>query len=209
MLTFAVVLSTGRTPSLVPGHPLIAISTAASYLAAGAFAWWRIRKMGGALRPLLRTDVRVILIGTSALILVRAALVVQLLATHQTKHVQSGFEKFDVVSKVPTLTAISIVLTAATLVVVGPVVEEILFRGLLFGALAPRIGVIAGAIISAVLFGAVHGDPVLFPTLAALGLVAALAYAATGNLLVPIVLHALNNALGALFLITGSLNHHG
>ena len=53
-----------------------------------------------------------------------------------------------------------------------------------------------------------HGDPVLFPTLAALGFVNALAYAATGNLWVRIILHALNNALGAALLIAASLHHH-
>ena len=67
--------------------------------------------------------------------------------------------------------------------------------------MAGRIGIIAGAILTAIIFGLVHGDPVLFPTLAALGLVTALAYAATGNLWVPITLHILNNALGAAFLV--------
>jgi membrane protease YdiL (CAAX protease family) len=54
------------------------------------------------------------------------------------------------------------------------------------------------------LFAGIHGDAVLFPTLAGLGFVWALSYAATGNLAVPIVLHAANNAVGALALIAGS-----
>ena len=54
--------------------------------------------------------------------------------------------------------------------VLAPIVEEMIFRGLLFGALAPRLGIIASALITALIFGAVHGDLVLFPTLAALGL---------------------------------------
>jgi membrane protease YdiL (CAAX protease family) len=91
-------------------------------------------------------------------------------------------------------------------VVIAPIIEEIVFRGLLFGALAARLGIVGSALVTAVLFGAVHGDPILFPTLAALGFVAALAYAATGNLWVAIILHALNNALGAIFLIGTSLH---
>ena len=91
------------------------------------------------------------------------------------------------------------------LVAIGPLVEEMVFRGLLFGALAPRIGVLLGALVSALLFGLAHGDPVLFPALAALGFVNALLYARTANLTVPVALHGLSNALGAAFLIASSL----
>ena len=52
-----------------------------------------------------------------------------------------------------------------------------------------------------------HGDAILFPTLAALGFVSAIAYAATGNLWVSVTLHAFNNAIGAVFHITTSLHH--
>ncbi len=147
-------------------------------------------------RRLRGGDVRAILIGTGALFVVRIGTAFQLVATHQTNHVQSGFEHFDVVGKAPDITVLSIALAALAMVVVAPVAEELLFRGLLFGALAPRIGVLAAALVSAVLFGAAHGDPILFPTLAALGFVSAIAYAATGNLWVSVTLHALNNAVG-------------
>jgi membrane protease YdiL (CAAX protease family) len=53
-----------------------------------------------------------------------------------------------------------------------------------------------------------HGDPVLFPWLVTVGLVNAFAYAATGNLAVPVVLHALTNCLGATILIESSLRAH-
>ena len=105
------------------------------------------------------------------------------------------------------MTTLSIALILLATVVLAPIVEEMIFRTFLFGALAPRMGVFAGAIVTALLFGAVHGDLVLFPTLAALGFIAALAYAATGNLWVSIALHALNNALGAAVLVAGSLHH--
>jgi hypothetical protein len=203
------VLSSGTTPSTKPGHPLETLAELFFYAAAGAFLWMHLRPIS---RSLLRkptaSDVRAILIGIVALFLVRVATAVQLVATHQTKHVQSGFEHFDVVTRLPLVTALGIVLTVIVSVIVGPVVEEIAFRGLLFGALAPRLGVLAGALVSALVFGAIHGDLVLFPTLAALGFVAAIAYAATRNLLVPITLHMLNNAVGALVLVNSSLHHH-
>jgi membrane protease YdiL (CAAX protease family) len=209
VLVLVVIIATGRTPSTNPGHPLTVAIEVIFYAACGSFAWWRLRTTGrNPLRKPTGHDIRVILIGIAALVLVRTALVVQLMATHQTKHVQTGLEHFDVVTKNPTITAIGVALTLLTLVVLGPIVEEIVFRGLLFGALAPRLGVLAAALITALLFGAIHGDLVLFPALAALGFIAALAYAATGNLVVAIALHTINNSLGAAVLVTKSLQHH-
>jgi membrane protease YdiL (CAAX protease family) len=191
VLIFAAVLATGTTPSLKPGHPLLAATELIFYAAAGWFAWWRLRATNAPrFHPLHAHDMRAILLGLAALFVVRIGTTLQLMLTNQTNHVQAGFEHFDVVSKVPSFTAISVTLAVVTMVAAAPVVEEIVFRGLLFGALAPRLGVLASALITAILFGAAHGDPILFPTLAALGFVAALAYAATGNLWVSITLHA-------------------
>ena len=207
IVTVATLLITGKPPDINPGHPFLASTEALVYVASGAFAWSRLRRMGrNPFRRLTAHDVRTILLGVAALMIVRVGTAAQLILTHQTKHVQSGFEHFDVVSKVPATTYISIALAVLTAVILAPIVEELLFRGLIFGALAPRLGVLASALITALLFGAIHGDAILFPTLAALGFVAALAYAATANLWVAVILHSLNNALGMFFLIGASLH---
>jgi hypothetical protein len=209
VLTIAVVLATGRAPSVTPGHPFAAAIELTMYAAAGSFAWWRLRTAGrNPFGPLHAHGVRTVLLGVSALVVLRVGTGIQLVLTHQTKHVQAGFEHFDVVTHAPAFTAIGVTLGVVTMVLVAPLVEEIIFRGLLFGALVQRMGVLASALVTALIFGVIHGDPVLFPTLAALGFVTALAYAATGNLWVPITLHALNNALGAVFLVGASLQHH-
>jgi membrane protease YdiL (CAAX protease family) len=209
VLMVAAILTTGKMPSTNPGHPLLAVAEVVFYAAGGWFAWWRLRAMGKhVFRTLTRHDVRAILIGIAALFVLRFGTGVLLVLTDQTKHVQSGFEHFDVKTTVPAITTLSTGLAILTLVFIGPIVEELVFRGLLLGALASRLGVLASALITALLFGAVHGDLVLFPSLAALGLVAAFAYAGTGNLWVSIILHALNNSLGAAVLIATSLNKH-
>lgn len=206
LLIFLIVLVTGKAPSTAAGHPLNAIIGIVFYVATGAIAWRRLRGSSDShVRAPNRRDVRAILIGVGALFVVHIATGVQLVMTHQTNHVQAGFEHFSVAARTPTLTIASVTLTVLTLVVLAPVVEEMVFRGLIFGALAPRINVLAAAIVSALLFGLVHGDPILFPTLAALGFINALVYANTGNLIVPITLHALNNAIAATFLIASSL----
>jgi membrane protease YdiL (CAAX protease family) len=209
VLMVAAILITGKMPSTNAGHPLVAGGELVFYAVSGWFAWWRLRRLGArAFRALTRSDAGAILIGVGALVAVRFATGVVLVLTDQSKHVQSGFEHFDVKTAVPAVTTISTALAILTMVIVGPLVEEMVFRGLLLGALASRLGVFAGALISALLFGAVHGDAVLFPTLAALGLISAFAYARTGNLWVSVILHGLNNALGAGFLIAESLNKH-
>jgi membrane protease YdiL (CAAX protease family) len=206
---FAVVLATAHAPSMNAGHPVVAAAEVVFYAAGGWFAWWGLRKTN--LRPfrgLTSRDGRVILIGVAALFAARVGMGIQLVLTNQTKHVQAGFEHFDVTSKTPGITTIAVSLAVLSLVVIAPIVEEIVFRGLLFGALAGRLGVLGSAIVTALLFGAVHGDPVLFPSLAAIGFIGALAYAATGNLWVSVALHAANNALGAVFIVASSLTKH-
>jgi membrane protease YdiL (CAAX protease family) len=210
ILAIAAYTGTHKAPSINPGDPFILAIELLSYVFGGWFAWSQLRRGGRTVfRRLSSRDVRTILYGVGALIVVRIATGLLLAATHQTNHVQTGFEHFDVTSKVPGVTALAIALTVLTAVVVAPLVEEIVFRGLLFGAFAARTGVLAGAFIVALLFGAAHVDVVLFPTLAALGFISALAYAASGNLWTSVTLHALNNAVGAAALIAMTYGHHG
>jgi membrane protease YdiL (CAAX protease family) len=202
----AAVLTLGTLPATTPGHALLSLVEIVFYAAGGWFAWNRLCAVRGMpFRRLTAADVRVMALSIGALLMVRAATVLELLLTNQTKHVQSGFEHFSVATRVPALTVISVGLAVFGMVVLGPLVEEIVFRGLLFGALAQRLGVLGAAALSAILFGAVHGDLVLFPSLAALGFVAALSYAATGNLTVPLLVHVFNNAFASAILVAGSL----
>jgi hypothetical protein len=127
-LVVTVMAITGRTPSVNSGHPLAVAIGVIFYAACGALAWRQLRtSRSNPIRKPTGRDIRVILIGVAALVLVRIAMVAQLMATHQTKHVQAGLENFDVVTKNPTITAISVSLTVFTLVVLGPIIEEIFF----------------------------------------------------------------------------------
>lgn len=81
--------------------------------------------------------------------------------------------------------------------VMAPLAEELFFRGFLYGGLR-KYGVPIAAIVSGLLFGAVHigGSPIGFLVpLAALGIILALLYERTGSLYPPIALHALNNSI--------------
>lgn len=87
-------------------------------------------------------------------------------------------------------------------VVIAPVVEETLFRGVLFTSLLKGRSFASAALLSGLYFALVHVHaPSLLPLLA-LSVAFSAAYAATGSLLTPIVMHALFN-LTSLLLFLG------
>ena len=73
-----------------------------------------------------------------------------------------------------------------------PIVEEILFRRLLFGVLRP-LGKAAAMLATAALFAAAHGFLYGLPALFGLGLIFQWQYLHTGNLLTPAATHIVYN----------------
>lgn len=81
-------------------------------------------------------------------------------------------------------------------IVSAPIVEELVYRGLLFRALS-RFGLWPAAIGSGAIFGAVHASAVPWQSLlplAVLGIGLALLYHVTGSIIAPIGMHAAFNA---------------
>ena len=80
-------------------------------------------------------------------------------------------------------------------VIVAPVVEEFIFRGLLLTRWSLKWGATPGILVSSLVFALLHGNPV---GIFAFGVVMSLLYIRTRTLLVPIAAHSLNNlvALG-------------
>jgi uncharacterized protein len=91
-------------------------------------------------------------------------------------------------------------MVALLAVVVAPFVEEVIFRGVLFRALADRINLPVGLVLSSVIFAGIHIEVVASQPFALLGLftvgfLLALAYHLTGNLMVAVLGHAVFNAI--------------
>lgn len=84
------------------------------------------------------------------------------------------------------------VLLIVSVVVVAPVVEEFIFRGILLHRWGVKWGVRTAIVITSCLFGLLHSNLL---GLFVFGVVMALLYLTTRSLLVPTVAHALNNAL--------------
>ncbi len=82
--------------------------------------------------------------------------------------------------------------------ILAPIVEEVLFRGLLQKSLAQKMPFWAAIILSALVFGAVHYDYYAFPVLAMMGAIFGLLYHLTGSLRVTILAHLINNSAALL-----------
>lgn len=85
-------------------------------------------------------------------------------------------------------------LTAVSVVVCAPLMEEILFRGLFYGVAKRFTHPAYAAVAVSVFFGAVHGNFLSLIPLTLLGLMFTMAYERTRSLLVPVVMHAFFNA---------------
>jgi membrane protease YdiL (CAAX protease family) len=94
-------------------------------------------------------------------------------------------------------TALLLVASALLTTVIAPICEETLFRGYIFAALSKWKGWLPGAVLTGILFGAVHvgSAPVedLVP-LGVLGFALCFLYRRTGSLYPCIAVHSLNNS---------------
>lgn len=95
---------------------------------------------------------------------------------------------------------------AVSAIVFAPVAEEAFFRGFLFPGIARFAGVAAGVVLSGVLFGLAHlvGNPTLWKSAAQfslIGIVFALAYWKSGNLLSTVLAHTLFNTIGVIAIV--------
>jgi membrane protease YdiL (CAAX protease family) len=99
------------------------------------------------------------------------------------------------------------VLFALGVVVLGPVVEELLYRGLLLRGLARRLPPTVAVLASALVFALVHvigdtGAGPIVPALFALGVLAGWRALETGSLSQPILLHSGFNLVTAILILS-------
>ena len=106
----------------------------------------------------------------------------------------------------------AIALFALYAVIVAPLTEELVFRGLLYRAIRDRLGVAVGAVLSAIPFGLIHyvgGQPwrdvlTLQLTMVVTGVGLALIYERRKTLVADIAGHAAFNLLAVILIATGS-----
>jgi hypothetical protein len=88
-----------------------------------------------------------------------------------------------------------------TAIVVAPVVEESLFRGILYPMIKQRGSAMLALSSTSLLFGAIHGNVMTFVPLTFFAVVVTLLYEKTDTLLAPIVSHAVFNTVNFVIFI--------
>jgi membrane protease YdiL (CAAX protease family) len=86
------------------------------------------------------------------------------------------------------------------IVLIGPVMEEIVFRGIILTRLAVKWDLKRAILISSLFFGLLHGDDGGVGAFV-FGVIMAVLYVKTRTLAIPIILHMLNNAIGYGFML--------
>jgi uncharacterized protein len=79
--------------------------------------------------------------------------------------------------------------------VIGPILEEIVFRKIIFGSLHKRLNFFFSALISSVIFALAHMEPQHILLYSAMGFTFAYLYVKTKHILVPIFAHVAMNTL--------------
>lgn len=82
--------------------------------------------------------------------------------------------------------------------IVAPIVEEIVFRQIIFGSLYKKVNFFWAALISAFVFGIIHGEPEHILIYSSMGFVLAYLYVKTKRILVPIIVHMTLNSISVL-----------
>lgn len=85
----------------------------------------------------------------------------------------------------------------------APVLEELLCRGVVLGSCRQKWGVIYAWIVSSLFFGILHLAPLLVVNACIMGLILGYLYIATESIWMPILLHAFNNLISYLLLVSG------
>lgn len=78
-------------------------------------------------------------------------------------------------------------------VIIAPIIEEIIFRGIFFNLLAEKRSIRFAMWVSAIIFSLLHG--IVFLGVLVIGLVLAYVYHVSGDIRYPMLLHGLNNFL--------------
>lgn len=81
---------------------------------------------------------------------------------------------------------------------IAPILEEIVFRKIIFGFFYKRMNFFFAALLSALIFGFIHGEPQHILIYGSMGFVFAYVYVATKRLITPILVHIGMNSIAVI-----------
>ncbi|MBS3681255.1 CPBP family intramembrane metalloprotease [Ornithinibacillus massiliensis] len=83
--------------------------------------------------------------------------------------------------------------------IIAPILEEVIFRKIIFASLYKRTNFFIAALISALIFGIIHGEPEHILIYASMGFVFAFLYVKTKKIIVPIIVHMTLNSISVIY----------
>lgn len=105
--------------------------------------------------------------------------------------IKMGSENTQHILRIIDLFPLAIIVTS----IIGPILEEIVFRKIIFGVLHKRFNFFISALISSVIFALAHQEPVHILLYSAMGFTFAFLYVKTGRIAVPIFAHVTMNTM--------------
>jgi len=132
-----------------------------------------------------------------ALMSLSAQFLIALVVRDLLPQVPSGIRE-DTPALLPWANFSGMVVAVVMLVIVGPVLEEILYRGILLNHWKSRLGVRAAVVLSTILFALVH-EQVLWAI--CFGFLLSFVYLRTGSLWISIGVHSLNNTVALVWMV--------
>jgi membrane protease YdiL (CAAX protease family) len=103
--------------------------------------------------------------------------------------IEYGSQNTEFLVEIAKVTPIFIIVTS----IIGPILEEIIFRKILFGTLHKRFNFFIAALLSSVIFAIVHMDFMHLLIYTAMGFTFAFLYVKTKRIIVPIITHVVMN----------------
>jgi hypothetical protein len=130
-----------------------------------------------------------------------SSLLIERTLPHRWDRLLEEFQRLSSIQELlfrPLHTPAGLVLLVLVVGLIGPLGEEIFFRGFAYTAFRRRFGPAAAAVASAALFAVVHLNPMALIPIFLMGLVLAVLYERTGTLAAPFALHAVNNTFAVI-----------
>jgi len=96
---------------------------------------------------------------------------------------------------------ITIVYLLLFISVIGPICEEVFFRGFLYKSLRSKFNVKTAVFINSIIFSFLHIDPIGFAPIFFLSIMLSYIYEKTGSLVAPITAHIIHNSVVSIFML--------
>lgn len=108
--------------------------------------------------------------------------------------IEQGSENTEMIMDISKANPIFVIIP----MLIAPILEEILFRKIIFGSLYQRMNFFFAALLSALAFGIIHMEPEHILIYAAMGFVLAFIYIKTKRIIAPILIHMVFNSIAIL-----------